>query len=352
MAPVIMGNPDRPELGEELTNSFCRTDPEIAKQFARVTFLLRQPRRPRRGRACRPWCCSAPRTSSRRRRSASTCTASCPSSRLRLLDGDRPLPEPERARGDDRRDRSVPRGGCPEQRACGERAATRRGSPRTSTRTRPAATSPRCPTARIVKVNRTFLRWTGYAREELLGRRRFQELLTAPAGSTTRRTRPLLRMQGFVNEIALDIVRRRDACCRCWSTRRRRTRSGAPLLMRITVVRRHRAAPLRAGAGAGADRERAARARTERLQRINGRACGSGAGSDRHRRGAARRAEVGVACVAAGAGSADRVDRRGSGRRVDCKNKREAHAVNSGPAALEQLRAGGDRRRCRRSSRA
>jgi len=39
MAPVIMGNPDRPELGEELTNSFCRTDPEIAKHFARVTFL-------------------------------------------------------------------------------------------------------------------------------------------------------------------------------------------------------------------------------------------------------------------------------------------------------------------------
>ena len=39
MAPAIMGNPDRPELGEELTNSFCRTDPAIAKEFARVTFL-------------------------------------------------------------------------------------------------------------------------------------------------------------------------------------------------------------------------------------------------------------------------------------------------------------------------
>src|SRR3954462_12069345 len=39
MAPVIMGNPDRPELGEELTASFCRTDPEIAERFARVTFL-------------------------------------------------------------------------------------------------------------------------------------------------------------------------------------------------------------------------------------------------------------------------------------------------------------------------
>jgi sigma-B regulation protein RsbQ len=39
LAPVIMGNPDRPELAEELANSFCRTDPEIAKHFARVTFL-------------------------------------------------------------------------------------------------------------------------------------------------------------------------------------------------------------------------------------------------------------------------------------------------------------------------
>ncbi|MGF9757051.1 alpha/beta hydrolase [Microvirga sp. 0TCS3.31] len=39
MAPVIMGNPERPDLGEELTNSFCRTNPEIAKHFARVTFL-------------------------------------------------------------------------------------------------------------------------------------------------------------------------------------------------------------------------------------------------------------------------------------------------------------------------
>ena len=39
MAPVIMGNPGRPELADELTNSFCRTDPEIARRFARVTFL-------------------------------------------------------------------------------------------------------------------------------------------------------------------------------------------------------------------------------------------------------------------------------------------------------------------------
>jgi sigma-B regulation protein RsbQ len=39
MAPAIMGNPDRPELGEALANSFCATDPQIARDFARVTFL-------------------------------------------------------------------------------------------------------------------------------------------------------------------------------------------------------------------------------------------------------------------------------------------------------------------------
>ncbi|HYC74901.1 alpha/beta hydrolase [Brevundimonas sp.] len=38
MAPAIMGNADRPELGQELTESFCRMDPEIARGFARVTF--------------------------------------------------------------------------------------------------------------------------------------------------------------------------------------------------------------------------------------------------------------------------------------------------------------------------
>ncbi|MCA1855901.1 alpha/beta hydrolase [Massilia oculi] len=38
MAPAIMGAPSRPDLREELTSSFCRNDPEIAKHFARVTF--------------------------------------------------------------------------------------------------------------------------------------------------------------------------------------------------------------------------------------------------------------------------------------------------------------------------
>ncbi|GHA44912.1 hydrolase [Streptomyces tauricus] len=39
MAPVIMGNADRPELGQELTASFCATDLDMARVFARTTFL-------------------------------------------------------------------------------------------------------------------------------------------------------------------------------------------------------------------------------------------------------------------------------------------------------------------------
>jgi sigma-B regulation protein RsbQ len=39
MAPTIMGNGERPELAAELESSFCRTDPRVAKAFARVTFL-------------------------------------------------------------------------------------------------------------------------------------------------------------------------------------------------------------------------------------------------------------------------------------------------------------------------
>ncbi|MFK0236208.1 alpha/beta fold hydrolase [Streptomyces vinaceus] len=39
MAPVIMGNAERPELGQELENSFCATDPDMARVFAHTTFL-------------------------------------------------------------------------------------------------------------------------------------------------------------------------------------------------------------------------------------------------------------------------------------------------------------------------
>ncbi len=63
------------------------------------------------------------------------------------------------------------------------------------------------PDGLIAKVNRTFLTWTGYQREELVGRRRFQELL-ALGDRIYFETHflPLLRMQGQVREIAVQVV--------------------------------------------------------------------------------------------------------------------------------------------------
>ena len=60
----------------------------------------------------------------------------------------------------------------------------------------------------ILRVNRTFEDLTGRKRADLLGRRRFQDLLT-PGGRIYHETHyaPLLRMQGSVREIAVEIVR-------------------------------------------------------------------------------------------------------------------------------------------------
>lgn len=62
------------------------------------------------------------------------------------------------------------------------------------------------PDGRILRVNHTFLDWTGYAREDLL-QHRFQDLLNI-AGKIYYETHfaPLLRMQGFFNEVALDVL--------------------------------------------------------------------------------------------------------------------------------------------------
>ena len=61
----------------------------------------------------------------------------------------------------------------------------------------------------ILGVNQTFLNWTGHTREELLSGKRLQELLTVP-GQIFYETQyaPLLQLQGFVKEVALEIVRK------------------------------------------------------------------------------------------------------------------------------------------------
>jgi PAS domain S-box-containing protein len=59
----------------------------------------------------------------------------------------------------------------------------------------------------IARVNQTFLRWTLYSNSDLIGRKRFQELLSPPAAIFYEtHFAPLLQMQGFVKEIAVDIV--------------------------------------------------------------------------------------------------------------------------------------------------
>ena len=85
-APMIMGNPDRPELGERLTESFCRIDPDIARHFAHVTFLSdnRSDLAAGLGPHARPAVHAT--TRSHRSRSGGTCTRPIPNSTFELLE--------------------------------------------------------------------------------------------------------------------------------------------------------------------------------------------------------------------------------------------------------------------------
>jgi PAS domain S-box-containing protein len=93
------------------------------------------------------------------------------------------------------------------------------------------------PGGLLVKVNQTFLDWTGYRREDLIGRRRFQDLLT-PGGRIFHETHfaPLLRMQGEVREISLEISRADGGRLPVLvHSVVRKDGSGSPLLTRTTV---------------------------------------------------------------------------------------------------------------------
>lgn len=93
------------------------------------------------------------------------------------------------------------------------------------------------PDGMIVKVNQTFLTWTGHRREDLVGRKRFQDLLTA-GGRIFHETHyaPLLRMQGEVREIAAEIVCATGARLPVLiNSVLRKDEAGKPLLTRTTV---------------------------------------------------------------------------------------------------------------------
>ena len=92
------------------------------------------------------------------------------------------------------------------------------------------------PDGRIVKVNRTFGAWTGRSPDDLLGVR-FQDLLTM-GGRVFHETHvvPLLRMQGAVREIALDVVRVDGSVLPCLiNAVEVRDDDGAPVLVRATL---------------------------------------------------------------------------------------------------------------------
>jgi PAS domain S-box-containing protein len=92
------------------------------------------------------------------------------------------------------------------------------------------------PGGEIFKVNTTLAKWLGHEPEALIGRR-FQDLLNI-AGKIYYETHfaPLLRMQGFFNEVALDLVRGDGSRLPVLvNAQERRDDSGAPLFIRITV---------------------------------------------------------------------------------------------------------------------
>src|SRR3569833_1910412 len=64
------------------------------------------------------------------------------------------------------------------------------------------------PDGRIVKANLTFCRWTGYSPGELIGKRLHDFLNIAGRIFYETHFAPLLRMQGFFNEVALDLVKK------------------------------------------------------------------------------------------------------------------------------------------------
>ena len=126
------------------------------------------------------------------------------------------------------------------------------------------------PDGMLVRVNRTFLRWTGYQHEELVGVKRFQDLLSV-GGRIYHETHyaPMLRMQGVVREIAVDVV--------CADGSRLplvvnsillRDADGAPRVVRTTAFDATERKSYERELLAARDRERTARENVERLQRI------------------------------------------------------------------------------------
>ena len=92
------------------------------------------------------------------------------------------------------------------------------------------------PDGLIVKVNQTFCEWTGFSKDQLLGRR-LRDLLNV-GGRIFYETHfaPLLRMQGFFNEVALDVMTAAgDRLPVLANAKERRAANGDLLFTRVTI---------------------------------------------------------------------------------------------------------------------
>src|SRR5688572_190403 len=93
------------------------------------------------------------------------------------------------------------------------------------------------PDGTILRVNQTLLAWTGYERAELVSVRRFQDLLTVPGKIFYENQYfPLLRVQGFVKEVAFDLAcRGREPLPVLLNSVQRTDADGRPILVASTI---------------------------------------------------------------------------------------------------------------------
>ena len=126
-------------------------------------------------------------------------------------------------------------GSSPEQ---AFRAATLREDAETIYQRAPCAYLSTTPDGTLVRVNDTFLRWTGLVRDDLVGRRTFTSLLTA-GGRIYHDTHyaPMLTLQGMVREIALEVVRADGSRMPVLvNASLERDEDGQPLVVRIVML--------------------------------------------------------------------------------------------------------------------
>ena len=205
MAPVIMGAPDRPELGAELTGSFCRTDPDIARQLARVTFLSdHRAQLPRLKTPTLILQCSddliAPVSVGHYMRQA------MPNSTLKIIQniGHYPhLSEPGAITD------------AINAFLASQGLETENAGPAGATEAQDLLDQAPCGLAQtdaqglLRRANLTLCQWLGYTPGELVGRRKLQDLLTTGCRIFHQtHSLPLLQTQGSVSEVRVQMLRK------------------------------------------------------------------------------------------------------------------------------------------------